>query len=525
MKQALNLSQKLAITPQLHQAIKVLQLPRLELQQYLRQQMMENPVLDEKDYGIEEPLLNIETTSEQILSKQLQNTKQLETSASDSIDWEVMARNLESMQSGDVQSRVKHKKSSNNNLDEAINYEKVISAKQSLSDYLLSQIGMFKITNRQSKLLKVLIGNLDSKGYLATDLKTLSEKFQCKTSELEVALEILQKCDPSGVGARGLVECLTLQMKAMNQLNPLVVAMISDFSLELYRRNYAKIAKKLKVTTDQIKKALEIISSLDPEPARAFNISHNTYITVDVFASYLCGKWHILANEEGLPSLKVSSYYQKLVNELKKEIVQNTSTKNASSKKAIKKSINAEDNQKDLLTIKQAKQDKNYLLERINAAKWLIKSLHQRQSTIVRVCEVIIDMQRDFFEKGCEHLKPMNLNCVAQKLDVHSSTVSRVTSGKYMQTPRGIFELRYFFTASAISSNGPAGSEDQISSASVKQTIKQLFDNEDPRRPLSDQNVVSLLADSGIEVARRTVAKYRNQLGIKNSAKRRKFCA
>ena len=529
MKQTLRISQQLTITPQLHQAIKVLQLPKLELEQYLRQQMMENPVLDEKDYGQEEPLVNIETTAEDLFQQQL-NDNQQTTQPPKDLDWEVLARHQEAMLNEDTATRLGKDSSrlSSSISKEAIDYDQVITFNQSLSDYLKSQVSLMKIDDLQRKLVEQLIGHLNQKGFLDQSIEDLCQLLNIDHKKLSQALKILQKCDPCGVGAKDVMECLELQMKDIDSYDPNVIEMITTCSTQLHRRNYQKIAKKLKISLEDVHKAVAIIAQLDPDPARGFNYEHNPYISVDVFVYQHAGKWVIISNEDGLPRLKLSNYYQKLADNLVTDKANASSNINNKKKQKDNNDFNGKHLNKNINKDQTKFKDKQYINEQIRSAKWLIKSLHQRQSTIVRVSEVIIEKQREFFEKGSHFLKPMVLKDIADHLSIHPSTVSRVTSGKYMHTPRGIFELRYFFSSTLLSPSPSPNfnnqETDNFSSESVKHLIKQLFVQEDPRRPLSDQNVVDLLNERGMKVARRTIAKYREQLGIKSSAHRKRFC-
>ena len=291
---------------------------------------------------------------------------------------------------------------------------------------------------------------------------------------------MIQTFDPIGVAARSLEECLMIQLKHHGHDNKLAERMICDFRAELEKRNFQAIAKKTERPIEEVAEALKIIQSLDPRPARNFGGDGSVYITPDVYVHKVGDEYVIVQNEDGLPMLRVSKYY----------------------KTALQNGMNGE--------------AKSYVQERLRSAQWLIRSIHQRQRTIYKVMESILKFQQEFFEKGIEHLKPLILRDVAVDIGMHESTISRVTSNKYVHTPRGIFELKYFFNSSITTQSGH-----DTSSTSVKHKIKQLIEGEDQKRPYSDQAIVELLKKEGTTIARRTVAKYREQLGILASSKRR----
>ena len=485
LKQQIKLAQQLTMTPQLQQAIKILQLPRLELAQYLREQMAENPVLEEAEYGPEEPLSKIEKNTEEMMRERLSEVGKGEQE----LDWEVMARQRESL-NNQLSSRQQSSSSLAKKSSEEMNYENVIRSNPSLSEHLRSQLPWADWSHSKQQIAEEIIGNLSEKGYLEEAPQELAGRLKKSLQEVESMLKIIQSCDPPGVAARDLMECLKIQMHEWKVHNPHLIDILSSDIKAIQRRNYKKIAKELNITTAQVDEAMALLSKLEPIPARAFIQVPSPYITVDVVVVYVSGEWRIISHEDGLPQLKISPYYRSLI-------------------------------KSQTLSKKDKKQERTYLKDKLSSASWLLKSLRQRQSTIVKVSEAIVRRQKDFFEKGTHYLRPMVLKDVAQEIEVHESTVSRVSTGKYMQTPRGIFELRYFFNSS-LSTQSP-DHDGSIASESVKQMIEKIFQQEDPYRPLSDQAVAEMMQLKGITIARRTVAKYRKELKIGSSSERKRF--
>ena len=329
-----------------------------------------------------------------------------------------------------------------------------------------------------------LIGSLDERGYLPGEriCEEIAIRLDLSVDHVERVLSRIQTFDPVGVAARNLQECLLVQLTAQDNKNKLAERMIRFHMSDLEKRNFQAIAKAEAVELDEVGAALEVIQRLDPRPARNFGGQDSIYITPDIYVHRVGDDFVIVQNEDGLPMLRVSKYYRS----------------------ALANGMNSD--------------AKSYVQEKLRSAQWLIRSIHQRQRTIYRVMESILKFQRDFFEKGIDHLRPLILKDVAEDIGMHESTISRVTSNKYVHTPQGIFELKYFFNSSIGRSDG-----DDMASVSVKHRIKQLIDAEDARKPLSDQAIVQALAKENIKIARRTVAKYREAMGILSSSKRRKI--
>jgi RNA polymerase sigma-54 factor len=354
-----------------------------------------------------------------------------------------------------------------------------------LFDHLVWQLNLTPLVDQDRRIALEIIGSLDDHGFLPGDrpLEDIAIRLEVSVEHVERVLTRVQELDPIGVASRSLEECLLLQVKHFGMQNPLVERMIKEFMSDLEKRNFQAIAKKAECTLEEVAEAMKLIQTLDPRPVRNFGGEKSIYITPDLYVYKVGDEYVIVPNEDGMPMLRVSKYY----------------------KAALANGMNGD--------------AKTFVQEKLRSAQWLIRSIHQRQRTIYRVMESILKFQRDFFDKGIDHLKPLILRDVAEDIGMHESTISRVTSNKYVHTPRGIFELKYFFNSSIARSDG----DDDVASASVKHRIKQIIEAENAKRPLSDQAIVEMLAKEGIEIARRTVAKYREGMGILSSSKRKKI--
>ena len=472
IKQQLKLSQQLIMTPQLQQAIKLLQLSRLELLDTLHQEIEANPILEEsageeQEYGLsepsaEEPAPEVEApVSEVAISER----------ALEDMDWDNYLNEYSSSRSeGSSEDR------------ELPAFENILSRKTSLSDHLLWQLSLSNFSAADQRIGEELIGNLDKNGYLTAAVEDVAAATGAEPGRVEETLRRLQEFDPPGVAARNLKECLLIQARALYGALPWVKEILENHMGYLENKNYAALAKALQAPPEEVGQAVQLILQLDPKPGRAFSIEEPQYISPDIFIYKVGDEYVIVLNDDGLPRLRINAFYRQAL-----------SQKNA---------------------IPEGTRD--YIQEKLRSALWLIKSIQQRQRTIYRVTESIFKFQRPFLDNGIAHLKPLILRDVAEDVQMHESTISRVTTNKYVYTPQGIYELKYFFNSSL-----PGADGEQVASESVKEKIRQLIAKEDPRRPLSDQEITELLQEEKIHIARRTVAKYRELLSILPSSKRR----
>lgn len=473
------------MTPQLQQAIKLLQLSRMELEQFVATQLAENPCLEEGVTESAEEVAQVERererTEEQVINDTMSEASNIVDSANGAekaeVDWEAMSRYNEQQPTSATATR---KQASD---EEHPNYENMVSRVGTLQEHLMSQIGELDFDDTEKPIAALLIGNIDDRGYLMTSVQELVDKEGFDMDQVEDILDTIQRLDPPGIGARDLKECLYIQVRNAGLKNGIVEKIIENHLPELENRNFVAIAKAMKISLEQVIENVQIIAELEPVPGRQFGANEAQYIVPDVYVFKLGEDWVVNLNEDGLPRLKVSNFYTNMMSDKKSK-----------------------------------GDDKNYISEKVKSAEWLIKSIRQRQRTIFRVTESIVKRQRDFFDNGVEHLKPMILKDIAEDIGMHESTISRVTNNKYVHTPRGVFELKYFFNSSVTRADGQ-----DVASESVKRMISDLIKAEDQRRPLSDQRIVELLEEKGIQLARRTVAKYREQLQILPSSKRKKF--
>ncbi|MDG5467797.1 RNA polymerase factor sigma-54 [Deltaproteobacteria bacterium IMCC39524] len=476
IRQQLKLSQQLVMTPQLQQAIKLLQLSRMELMDVVREELEENPVLEE---GQETPDEKTPGEEEQAAAEaQSQETTQEAEGEGDGmadIDWKTY---LESYSLGGTTA------DSYEDDDDRPSYENLLTKKTSLADHLMWQLNLSRLENLERAIAGEIIGNLDNDGYLHVSVEELAEHAACATEVVERALSAVQDFDPPGVASRNLQECLLKQIDLLDMSEDLVGVILSDHLEELENRRYQVIARSLQVPLEDVFGAAKFISSLDPRPGSQYGQDDVHYIVPDIFVYKISDEFVVVLNDEGLPNLRINSFYR-----------------NALSGSA-------------QLDAKAGE----YIQEKLRGALWLIKSIHQRQRTIFRVTKSIVKFQREFFERGVDHLKPLVLRDVAEDIEMHESTVSRVTTNKYVQTPQGLFELKYFFNSGINTTGG-----DSVASESVKSKIKELIAEENTRKPYSDQKIVDLLRDQGIDIARRTVTKYREMLGVGSSTQRKRL--
>lgn len=477
------LSQSLLMTPQLQQAIKLLQLGRLEYIEAIQNELLENPILEEiKEHGDADGHQSEKVAATQTSDDGIERLAGSEAESSlpapgnTPVDWENYLENLSD-------GRGSSKPRGFADLDDRPSLEATLSKEESLFDHLVSQISLSALVREDYPIAKHIICNLNKDGYLCCTYDEVAQAAECEVSDVERVIEIIRSFDPPGVAARSLSECLMLQLEHSGYGDSLEYRIVRDHLDKLEKRKYDLIAKAEKEPVERVYKAVGTIQKLEPRPGRPFFDEATRYIIPDIYVYKVDGEWVITLNEDGLPKLRVSSYYTKL---LKTNEISNNP-------------------------------HKTYLNERLKAASWLIKSIHQRQQTIYRVTESIVKFQKEFFERGIERLKPLVLKDVADDIGMHESTVSRVTTNKYVHTPQGVYELKFFFTT------GIKTAEGDVSSSSVKERIKNLISAEAPKEPISDQQIVEILKSENIDIARRTVAKYRESLGILSSSKRKKL--
>ena len=466
------------MTPQLQQAIKLLQLSRMELMDVVREELEENPVLEEgqetpEDKAQSEEELAAENTDEAAPEA----LKEIEGDGDGmaDIDWKTY---LESYSLGGTTA------DSYEDDEDRPSYENLLTKKPSLTDHLMWQLGLSRLENREREVAAEIIGNVDDDGYLQVSIEELSAQIGCDPQQAEKVLSAVQDFDPPGVASRNLQECLLKQVEQLGMTEDAVGIILRDHINDLENRRYQVIARCLQIPLDDVFSAAKFISSLDPRPGSQFGQEDVHYIIPDIFVYKISDEYIVVLNDEGLPNLRINSFYRNALSGAEQ------------------------------LDEKAGE----YIQEKLRGALWLIKSIHQRQRTIYRVTKSIVKFQRDFFDRGVEHLKPLVLRDVAEDIEMHESTVSRVTTNKYVQTPQGLFELKYFFNSGINTTGG-----DSVASESVKSKIKEIITAEDARKPFSDQKIVEILRDQGIDIARRTVTKYREMLGVGSSTQRKRL--
>ncbi|MFC1837178.1 RNA polymerase factor sigma-54 [Thermodesulfobacteriota bacterium] len=480
LKQQLKLTQQLLMTPQLQQAIKLLQLSRLELADTIRQEIEQNPLLEEitpdnTDYEISQESLS--STEESSAAPEPEKTGEVDmdtTSSMQEINWEDDYANY--YDAGFSFSKETHDRSRLSQID-------FLTKETNLQSHLQWQLSHSELDSTLEEAGLFVIGNLNRNGFLEVTVEDITREIECDEETAKRAISIIQDMDPPGVAAADVQESLFLQLKRLDLGDSLAAEIIKDHLHNLELKNYGLIAKETKRPIKEVTAAIDVITGLNPFPGEQYTDREVHYIIPDVFVHKIGDEYLIVLNDEGLPRLKVSSDYE--------EIIESDSGAPA--------------------------ETKTYIKEKLRDALWLIKSMQQRQRTIYRVVESLLRFQKDFFEKGAEYLKPLVLRDVAEDIEMHESTVSRVTTNKYMHTPQGIFELKYFFSTALPQRDG-----ESLAAESIRQKIKTMIKNENPDKPLTDNALSKILAGDDIKVARRTVAKYREQMGILPVKHRRK---
>lgn len=482
MRSELKLTQQLVMTPQLQMAIKLLQLSRLELVDTIRQELNENPVLEESfETRPDEDQASLygETPAPTLDDQNLIDSVTPEVKIGETLDKDIDWDNYIEEYNTPGRYNLEHE------AVEAPQYEAFVAKTESLDEHLLWQFIMQNDNIADEHVASLIIGHLNGDGYVDLSDTELAEKARVSVTKITAIINMMQTFDPVGICARNLKECLKIQAVNFGFDNTIVTDII-DYHLDMLEsRDLKPLAKKLKKPLEEVLAAVEVIRHFDPKPARQFNNEMPQYITPDIYVYKLDDEFVISMNDEGIPRLKINSLYRESI--------------------AQKKKLPGE--------------AEDYLQDKMRSAAWLIRSIHQRQKTIYRVMESIVKLQREFFESGIDYLKPLVLRDVAEDLDLHESTVSRVTTNKYAYTSQGIFELKFFFTSAVKSASGG----DAMSSVSVMERIRKIIADEDKKKPLSDDTIAKILNEEGCDIARRTIAKYREQLRILPSSKRKQF--
>ncbi len=476
----LRLTQKLIMTPQLQQAIKLLQLSKLELEQTVNQALLENPFLDET------PVETSDTDDDE--SYRTVTTAEQQTSKDGDEGGAIAPLDGESLKWGDYFSDdgFDNKESGyyKDSEEDGMTYDQMLSKPSSISDHLSWQLNLSTSDTEIKKAGETIIGNLDDNGYLETTLEEIAVTCGVSGDKALEALTLIQQFDPPGIAARDLRECLLIQLSQLGFRGTIVEIIISEHLADFEKKRFPVIARKLGIALEDLAHALKVIERLEPKPGRLFYASDNLAIIPDVFVVKHEGEYVVLLNDDGIPRLKLNPTYRRMLrggNEI-------------------------------------ADDAKGYLEEKFRSAIWMIRSIEQRNRTIYKVAQSIVKYQEEFLEKGINNLKPLTLREIAEDINMHESTVSRVTHNKYICTPQGIFELKFFFSSGLTTSNGSS-----CSSKSVRDMIDKLITDENHQKPFSDQQIMEYLKGQQIEIARRTVAKYRKELKIPSASRRRKL--
>lgn len=479
MNQSLKQTQSLMMTPQLQQAIKLLTLTHMEMANVISKEMVENPMLEELGADASRDEISKEMEASREISQEDFSGPEIVEGAKDDFDWDKYVEVFNSTSSTPPGTTEKFSQ------DDVINYENMVSSGTSLTEHLEWQLQMEVLESEMMNLARLIIHHINDEGYLEESLENLVKDTPFSVDEAERILTLVQNLDPLGCGARDLKECLYVQARALEPRVPLVEKMIWNHLEELKNKDYDSIANSIGVEVSKIKDAELIFQNFNPKPGRLISAEQTQFVVPDIYIKEVSGEFVIALNNEGVPRLQISNLYQSLMKSAK------------SDPSGIK--------------------TKEYVQEKLKAAMWLIKSIENRQKTIYKVAEAIIRYQPDFFRKGAAHLKPMILKDIASEIGVHESTVSRVTTNKFVHTPIGTFELKFFFNAGIGGKNGGVDTTSQ----GLMAKIKDLVSKEPPSKPLSDQKIADILKLDGVIVARRTVAKYREEMGIDSSARRK----
>ena len=445
-------TQKLSMTPELIQAIQILQYNNQELNEYIDKEILENPILESEYHNESDTDIDIDSLRDQLIQAD---------------------ENVEA-----------YKQWESHSTSDEYSYENFVAFNYTLTEFLIEQLHFSSLKGQDAEIGRYIIENIDDNGYLSMSLEEICSVLDVDLESCERVLDVIHTFEPSGVGARNLNECLIIQLASLGELTDEIELIISNRLKDLADNKYVLISKDMGISIAEVQGIADLIRTLEPKPGRGFDSDNSIkYIIPDIYVEETNGEYVVSANDVSTPSLHISSYYNSLTEEAKSD-----------------------------------KELSNYLNNRFNSAMWLMKSIEQRKKTIYNVASAIVQFQNDFFAKGERFLKPLTLKQIAETVGVHESTVSRAINGKYMQCPRGVFELKYFFTGGILNEDGSG-----VSSNSIKSMIKEFVDAEDDKKPLSDSKISEMLHEKGIDISRRTVAKYRDDIGILPSSKRRRF--
>ncbi|MGH7474679.1 MAG: RNA polymerase factor sigma-54 [Longimicrobiales bacterium] len=478
--QGTQLKQEMKINPRLYQAMDLLYMPLLDLQAHINQELLNNPFLE-----LEAPAPETETEP-----TDKEKEKEKDKEKDDEIDWEEIL--LDGFEAGGRKAEYEEKEY----------YEAVPVETRDLSDHLRDQLVLLRHSDREILLGEELIGNIDDDGYLTCPLEEVvnplndwladsgaewaesaAEMQPFMVEEAEAMLKTIQTFDPAGVGARNLRECLRLQLEDAAHEDTLAFRIVRDYFDQLINHRWSEISKELGVTPRDVQTAADDIAKLDPKPGLKYAVPKDNYITPDLIVEKIDGEYIVFLNDTNMPRLRLSRAYREIARD--------------------KNQFKGE--------------NKEFISNKLNSANWMIQAIEQRRQTMLKVMNFIVDRQREFFEKGVQYLKPLTLREVAEVIDMHESTVSRVTNEKFVQTPRGVLPLKFFFSSGLSTTSG-----EDVSARGIKDKIEKLVSEENPKKPLTDQAIVNILKEEGIQIARRTVAKYRDQLGILSARMRKR---
>ena len=482
LQQSTGLRQELKVNPRLYQAMDLLYMPLLDLQQHLKQELLTNPFLElvePEDEDDESPDADEVPEAQDLAEPETAVESEPEKTGDDDVDWEAVL--LDGFETGGQ--REEH--------EQREWYEPVTVDTKHLSDHLTEQLSLIDMSAREAFLADEFVGNISDDGYLACPLEEIqrgvnellvreaderdADVAPFSDAEMQTMLKIIQDLDPPGVGARDLRECLLLQLRAAGHRDSMAYRLVEESFEDLISHRWSELSKRFGISAQEVQNAADEIAPLDPKPGLRYSAAGENYIIPDLVVDKIDQAYHIFLNDGNLPRLKLSRAYQEIARDKKKFDTES----------------------------------KDFIASKLNSANWMIQAIEQRRQTMLKVMHYIVDRQRDFFERGVQALRPLTLREVAEAVGMHESTVSRVTNEKFVQTPRGVLPLKFFFSSGLATSDG-----DDVSARGIKDQIQKLVSGEDTKNPLTDQAIVEILQQTGVQIARRTVAKYRDQLGV-----------